>query len=270
MTVIVPTKNSEATAEKCLQSIKNQTYDAIDLIVVDNFSTDSTPEIAKHYATHFYSKGPERSPQRNYGVSKAKGTYVAIIDSDMTLSPKVIEQAVVAIEHNPHIVGIVIPEESFGEGFWAQCKKLERSFYVSVPYMEAARFFRRTDYLKLGGYNESLVSGEDWDLSQRMEALGSLGRTESFIYHNEGHISLLKTVRKKYYYAQKFAAYQKLNTDNKKASQQTGIVSRYRLFLTQPRKLFRNPILGIAMLFMKTCEFGAGACGMALAKLQNR
>lgn len=267
VSVIIPTKNSGKTLEACLDSIAKQTYPSIEIIVVDNFSTDNTIEIAKKYTNKVFSHGPERCTQRNIGVSHATGTYIAVIDSDMQLEPTVIEEAVEAIKQ-PGVVGVVIPEESFGEGFWAQCKKLERSFYIGVPYIEAARFFRKSTFQEVGGYDESMISGEDWDLSQRIEAKGSLGRTKSFILHNEGHISLLKTIRKKFYYAQNFAAYQKKNQSNTKAARQTSVINRYWLFLSQPMKLFRNPILGIGMLFMKTCEFGFGGLGYLLAKIR--
>jgi glycosyltransferase involved in cell wall biosynthesis len=268
VSVIVPTKNSANTLGECLESIKNQTYEPIELLVVDNFSNDTTAEIAKKYTSRFFSKGPERSPQRNYGVHKAKGKYVAIIDSDMNLSPDVVKQCVNLMEADTGLAGVVIPEESFGLGFWAQCKKLERSFYVGVPYMEAARFFRREDYIKLGGYDETMVSGEDWDLSQRIETLGSLGRIDGLIYHNEGRISLRKTVQKKFYYASMFTKYHSRNEQTPKVAQQTNVLGRYLLFLSHPIKLFRNPLLGLGMLFMKTCEFGFGAAGYLRAKVR--
>ena len=71
------------------------------------------------------------------------------------------------------VAAVVIPEESFGTGFWAQCKRLERSFYLGVIWMEAARFFRKTDFDTVHGYDESLVSGEDWDLAQRIARLAA-------------------------------------------------------------------------------------------------
>jgi glycosyltransferase involved in cell wall biosynthesis len=270
VSVIIPTKNSSITLGDCLNSIKNQTYPNIELIIVDNFSIDNTPIIAKKYTNKFYSKGPERSPQRNYGVNKAKGVYVAIIDSDMNLSPDVIDECVTTMEDNPELAGVVIPEESFGEGFWAQCKKLERSFYIGVDYMEAARFFRRSDYEKLGGYSETMVSGEDWDLSQRMERLGRLDHITSLIRHNEGHISLWQSMKKKFYYAEKFAHYKNAYQTTDHLSQQTNIASRYQLFLSNPKKLFKDPLLGFGMLFMKTCEFGVGAAGYLKARIRRR
>ena len=68
VSVIVPTKNSERTIERCLKSIKEQNYKNIELIVVDNYSEDKTFEIANKYADKIIKKGPERSVQRNYGA----------------------------------------------------------------------------------------------------------------------------------------------------------------------------------------------------------
>lgn len=270
VSIIVPTKNSATTLDECLISISKQTYSPIELLVVDNFSDDNTPVLAKKYANSFFQRGPERSAQRNFGVEQATGEYICIIDSDMNLSPTVIQECISAIEHDNKIVGVVIPEESFGDGFWAKCKKLERSFYIGVPYMEAARFFRKDDFIRVGGYNTKMVSGEDWDLSQRIETLGTLSRCKSLIYHNEGRISLVKTIKKKWYYAQKFASYTNDSNNNVNAAKQTNIVGRYALFFSQPKKLFSNPIIAIGMLFMKMCEFGFGGVGYLTAKLRNK
>lgn len=267
VTVIVPTKNSAGTLGACLESIKKQTYQ-VELIVVDNKSDDDTLEIAKKYTEHAFTKGPERSTQRNFGVDKSTGDWVVIIDSDMELSPKVIEQCVNKVKQDEDIVGVIIPEESFGRGFWAQCKKLERSFYIGVDWMEAARFYNKNTYQELGGFDTNLVSGEDWDLSQRFKRQGKISRIKALIYHNEGQISLLKTIQKKYYYAGLISRYFAKNKNTEELQSQTGVFARYWLFLRQPVKLFRNPILGLGMLFMKTVEFGAGAVGILASKLK--
>ena len=269
VSVIVPTYNSSKYLDKCLNSIKNQTYKNIELIVIDNNSVDNTKEIAKKYIDKVYNKGPERSAQRNFGVRNSSGECVVIIDHDMVLSEKVIEGCVEKIKSSENIAGIIIPEESIGEGFWAHCKRLERSFYVGVEWMEAARFFEKNIFLKAGGFDESMVSGEDWDLSQRIEKEGKLGRINDFIYHNEGEISLFKIIKKKFYLGGKSVKYVD-NFQNKKwVAKQTGILNRYKLFLTQLKKLFKNPILGIGMLFMKTCEFSFGGAGYLIEKLKK-
>src|SRR6266567_9364650 len=214
VSVIVTTHNNTATLDACLHSITQQSFQPIELIVVDNNSIDDTKDIARRYTSRVFNKGPERSAQRNFGVRKAAGKYVAIVDSDMELSKNVIRDCIHETESDPNTKSVIIPEESFGEGFWAQCKRLERSFYVGVDWMEAARFFDRSLYLQLGGYNENLVSGEDWDLSQRVNAQAELGRIGSFIFHNEGKLKLSKTLKKKYYYAQKFTNYMRANQNS--------------------------------------------------------
>jgi glycosyltransferase involved in cell wall biosynthesis len=269
VSVIIPTKNSGKFLEACLLSIKEQTYKDIELIVVDNFSTDGTLAIAQKYTNKVFSKGPERSPQRNFAAKQASGEFVLFIDSDMELSPDVVKECLEKIQSSQDIVGVVIPEESFGEGFWAQCKKLERSFYVGVDWMEAARFFKKDIFDKTGGYDERMISAEDWDLSQRIARLGKIDRIQSFIYHNEGKINLLKSIKKKYYYAQEFINYARKSEHSQQATHQTGILARYWLFLSKPKKLLRNPLLGIGMLFMKTCEFAFGGVGYIVVKLKG-
>ncbi len=266
VSVIVPTKNSAATLEACLRSVQEQTYQAIEIVVIDNFSTDETFAITKRFTQNSYQQGPERSAQRNYGVNKASGSIVLIIDSDMELTKQVVEQCVSQFQSDAKLKGLVIPEESFGIGFWAQCKKLERSFYVGVSWMEAARAFRKDIYQEIGGYDETMISGEDWDLSQRIAEQGALGRVQAYIMHNEGHLKLMSTLRKKYYYAKQFANYTSKNPQTGNVSVQTGPLTRYKLFFSEPARLFKNPFLGMGMLFMKTCEFGFGAFGLVRAK----
>ena len=67
VSVIVTTKNEAKNIGRCLQSIQNQTYKAIEIIVVDNFSKDETKRIAKKFTKKVFDKGPERSAQRNLG-----------------------------------------------------------------------------------------------------------------------------------------------------------------------------------------------------------
>ena len=210
--------------------------------------------------------GDHRSEQKNMAAKNARGKYILAIDSDMELSAKVVESCVKKMEEDSNASGIIIPEESFGNGFWAKCKKLEKSFYIGVDWMEAARFMRLEDYSRVQGYNANLNSGEDWDLSQKIGNLGKLKRIDNLIYHNEGKISLIDTVKKKYYYAEGFAKYMGLSEHKEKINKQTGILSRYKLFFNKPNKLFRSPVVGLGMLFMKTCEFGFGGIGYLIKK----
>lgn len=265
VSVIVPTKNSAATLEACLESIKEQTYCPIELIVVDNHSSDATQEIAKQFTDKVFVKGPERSGQRNYGAARASGHYLLMIDSDMELNRKVVKACSDEALADPAVKGVIIPEESFGVGLWAQCKQLERSFYMGVPWIEAARFFNRVAYEAVDGYNETLVSGEDWDLSKRIEEIGNITRIGEVIRHNEGHVSLWRTLKKKYYYARHAKAYLVRNPEKSKLFSKIGPIERYKLFLSEPRKLLAHPFLSVAMLVMKTAEFASGGLGYVLS-----
>lgn len=265
VSIIVPTKNSEATIRACLKSVKTQTYKDIEIIVVDNNSLDNTKEIARKFTKLVFNKGPERSAQRNFGARQALGEYLLFIDSDMELTKNVAEDCVHRIQ-NTDVGGLVIPEQSFGEGFWAQCKALERSFYLGVDWIEAARFFPKDVFNESGGYDEMMVSGEDWDLSQRVEKLHKLARIKSYINHNEGNLSLPDLFRKKMYYAGEIKNYSSKKQNIVNSKQQFSLHNRYKLFFTNPRRLLSNPLVGIGMLFMKTGEFAAGGIGYLLKR----
>ncbi len=274
VSVVVTTYFSAAYLERCLLSIRGQTYKNIELVVVDTNSTDGTQKIAEKYADKcFFGQANERSAKRNFGARQASGKYVLIADSDMCLSPDVVGACVSAFMSDNRIKAVVVPERSTGTSYWAKCKSLERSFYVGVDWMEAARFFERGVFLEVGGYDEGNTGSEDYDLPQRVkEKYGerSIGRVDSFITQDEVDLSLAKSCKKKFYYASSFPKYaaNKANAGNFK--KQSGLLRRYHLFLSQPRKLFETPYVGIGMLFMKTCEFAAGGAGYVLAKLGNR
>ena len=92
----------------------------------------------------------------------------------------------------------------------------------------------------------------------------SVGRIDSFINHNEGDLSLFKTLGKKYYYSKKLLVYNQNNQEYFK--KQASIFKRYKLFFSDPKKLFKDPILGLGLLFMKTTEFCVGGYGYSISK----
>jgi len=256
VSVIIPTKNSSEFLEACLASIKNQTYKKLEIIVVDNNSTDDTKLIAKKYTNKLFNKGPERSVQRNYGAKKALGDFLLFIDSDMELSSEVVQSCIKKVTQDKTVLALVIPEKSVGIGFWAQCKALERSFYVGVSWIEAARFFSKKSFNQLGGYDEKNTGTEDYDLPQRLiSQMGfpSIRRINDYIVHNEGRLSLVKTLSKKIYYAKKLKRY--ITTNQHSFNQQSSLFERYKLFLKEPKKLLKKPAVGLGMIFMKTVEF---------------
>lgn len=270
VSVLVHTRNSQRTIQEHLESIKKQSYKNIEIVFVDNNSTDDTVKIARRFTNSIYNSGPERSAQRNFAAKKANGDYFLVPDSDMILGKNVVVECVSLILKNSKIKEIVIPERSMGIGFWAKCKILERSFYLGVDWIEAARFFDRKTFEAMNGYDEENTGTEDFDLPQRIiKKYGkeSMGRIEEFISHDEGKISLIKQLNKKFYYAQKLNIYKKNNLDY--YNLQINIIKRYLLFFSNPKKLFKNPLVGFGLFFLKTMEFAAGGLGYLKGKYFN-
>jgi glycosyltransferase involved in cell wall biosynthesis len=256
--VIVPTRNSAQLLEFCLQSIQAQTYPHIELIVVDNFSDDGTTAIARRHTPHVFSAGPERSAQRNVGAQRANGAYVLFVDSDMALDPEVVGQCVERTQRNPTCVTVIIPEVSVGEGFWSRCKALERSCYVGDNSIEAARFFVRDAFEQAGGYDESLNAFEDWDLARRVGQRGTTGRIEAFIEHMEGRLTLLETMRAKFYYGKTVGSYLRRHSDGAVRRQFVPVRAAY---IRHWRRLVADPLHLSGFIVMKTCEMLAGGVG---------
>lgn len=262
VSILVHTRNSQNTIKEHLDSIKNQSYKNIEVIVVDNSSKDNTLKIIREYGYKIYSHGPERSAQRNLAAKKAKGDYFLVPDADMILDKNVVKECVDIMLLNPKLKAVVIPEQSIGEGFWSKCKALERSFYVGLSWMEGARFFTREIFKEMDGYDERNTGTEDYDLPQRIKQKygeESIGRIKSFILHNEGKLSLKRTVLKKFYYAQNLDIYKKKNYTY--YLKQSNPILRFKLFFSHPIKLFSNPLIGIGLLFMKASEFFVGGLG---------
>jgi len=95
ISIIIPSRNSEATLRLCLSAIKKQTYTHIEVIIVDSYSTDKTVDIAKSYVgTKIYSYEGGLLGSRILGIQKSKGIYVLLLDSDQILSPSCVKEAV--------------------------------------------------------------------------------------------------------------------------------------------------------------------------------
>lgn len=266
VSAIVPTRNSGRTLWACLESLREQTHEPLEVVVVDNGSADETVRIAEALADVVLSQGPERSAQRNAGGRRAAGSYLVFIDSDMVLEPAVVSECVAAAAGGAGAV--VIPETSFGEGYWARCKALERSCYVGDELIEAARFFDRAVFEACGGFDEGLPAGpEDWDLHERVRAGGAaIGRTAALIHHDEGALRLGDLARKKYYYGRAMADYRRKHPEL--ARRQLSVVRP--AFVRHWRRLAADPVPAAGMVAMKGCEYAAGGAGIALALARRR
>ena len=263
VSIVITTKNAEEFIADCIKSVINSNYikegKEIEIILVDNYSTDKTVEIAKSFGAKTFLKGPERSAQRNYGVEQASGEIVGILDADMTLSENVISECVEIFENDENIKALYIPEKIFGEGFFNKVRNFERSFY-NATVIDGIRFFRREDFLKIGGFDISLNGTEDWDFDRRMKIVGETAIIKSPLFHHENH-NLKKYIIKKSYYASNFDNYFKKWGFDETTKKQFGFYYRYLgVFIENGKwkKLFAHPILAISIyfsLFLKGCVY---------------
>lgn len=270
VSVIVTTKNEKKDISRLLVSVKKQTYTPIEIIVVDNNSTDGTQEIAMQFTKKVYECGPERSAQRNFGIKKSSGKFVMFLDADMELPTKVVEDCVDVVSKDKKIGAVIIPELSVAHTFWEKVKAFERSFYAEGGdnAIEAARFFQKEAYVKAGGYDESITGPEDWDLSETVKDLGyKIHRIELRILHYEKINSPVSLAKKKFYYALKSHRYIK--------KRNISVISPKTIYFLRPvfykkwKKLVANPILTIAMMVMFTFELGGGGIGYLVGKYKN-
>jgi glycosyltransferase involved in cell wall biosynthesis len=263
VSAIVTTRDSAETLERLLESVVAQEYEPIELIVVDNASSDSTMAIARRFTDVAFDRGPERSAQRNAGVARASGDYVLILDADMILEPQTVGECVAAALEAA-AVAVVVPETTVGPGLLAAIRKLERSCYEGDPTIEAARFFDRAAFVRCGGYDEDLSGPEDWDLPARMRRAGeTIARANSArILHDETGLTLRAHLGKKFYYGKSLSIYARRHP--KLAARQFNLFRP--AFVNNWRRLARQPVLAAGVFALKTAEFTAGAAGAVAAR----
>lgn len=250
VSVIIPTKNEEKNIGNLLKSLTHQSFKNFEIIVVDNHSQDRTLQIAKKFTKKVYLKGPERSAQRNFGLQKAKGRYVLFLDADMQPGKNILKECLEKIQ-NKKIRGVLIDEESIGENFLSRVKNLEKKIYRGKSEIEAPRFFRKKDLLKIGGYDENLISGEDWDLTLRIRGLGQFSKINSKIRHFENH-SFWQDISKKYYYAKNIRNYAQKHPEE--FSRQSGF-NRILILFKNPKIIYKNLPEFFGLVLLKTGQF---------------
>jgi glycosyltransferase involved in cell wall biosynthesis len=270
ISVIITTKNEEKNLPNLLESLKIQSYRGFETIVVDNNSSDNTKDIAINYGAFVFNQGPERSSQRNFGVSKAKGKFVLILDADMILQKEVLEECVHQFNSDNELKTITIKEIPIGKNFWSKCKKLELDFYSANPLSKthAARFFDKKVFEEFGGYDLNLTGPEDWDLPERInEKYKKKYFTKSAIFHNEGDYGLFRILQKKFYYAQKASVY----------------ISKHSISIFNPKFMyflrpefyknsnlwFRDPVESFGLIFLLLMETISGSIGYFYGKFKK-
>lgn len=148
VSVIVPVYNVEAYLKKCIESIIAQTYEKLEIIFVDDGSTDNSLEILCHYQKLddrikvIHKKNGGLVSARKAGIQQAEGEYVACVDSDDWVDPELFECLMKkAIQYDADVVtsgcireygnGSVVQKEEISEGFY-EAEKLQKEFLPNM------------------------------------------------------------------------------------------------------------------------------------------
>lgn len=194
VSIIIPTYNAGATIARCLKSIHNQSYSSVEVIVVDNFSNDTTTSIAKASGANVMQQESTPGLARNVGIANSTGKYVFFVDSDQVLSRCVVEECVTKCEGEN--AGMVrVPEFFVGEGFWSSCSAEWKNYYGKVEQRYGAqgnilsgepRFFVKEQVVHAEMFDAALLWGEDYDLYQRLKEMDVKEVScQSMLYHYE-------------------------------------------------------------------------------------
>lgn len=280
VSLIIPTRNAAPVLEDCLKSIASQSYPHIEVIIVDNYSTDETREIGKRYGGKVFVGGPPpphndffTAPiQRKMGAKHASGHFLFFVDADMILDKELIRECVRRCVQGVDVV--MIPEISFGEGFWSKCKISERRCYFNQSFgdqiIQASRFIKRSVYESIGGWDEDVGSLDDWDITARLRARGfRFSRSGHHILHNEGRLTLRRLALKKYKMGKGANPSRYLSSGGKSFTMIIEQLTPFRIF-TLLRKLpnINSNVLEIfGIILMKIIEGLAFLLGLAVSKL---
>lgn len=180
VSVIIPAYNIEKYISQTIESVIRQTYKNIEIIIVNDGSTDNTPKIIQEYSQKdkrvkvINQSNKGLSAARNSGLKIAKGEYLCIIDADDIMMPEKIESQFIFLEDNPlgdftyskvryfinNTSDIYVRDLSTPNGTTSVYKKLLQSGNFISPN---SVFFRRSVFDEFGGFDEKLRSSEDFD-----------------------------------------------------------------------------------------------------------
>lgn len=197
ISVIVPTYNRGHYLPDLIGSVWNQTYRPIELVIVDDGSTDDTESQVRKWKDRHESNGEwtlryifqeNQGAQvaRNRGLVEARGEYIQFLDSDDLIHPRKSEAQVQAFRAHPDADFVWSPIARFRDGRAPEMKQYDLdggkeeadTFRVETPSQVShpvGCLFRRSACRKIGPWDENLERYQDWEYSFRIAVLQLFG-----------------------------------------------------------------------------------------------
>jgi glycosyltransferase involved in cell wall biosynthesis len=265
VSVLIPTRNASVYLASCIDSLRKQKGADVEVIVIDNGSTDGTVETAERIADVVLAAGPERSTQLNTGARDASGTFLYRVDADFIVGDGLLAAAVQECRNGSDAV-VVSNISSPHVSWWARVRHFERQMYDGDHLNVAARFFTREAFAAVGGFDESLIAGEDYDIHNRLLAAGfRIGTIASSEVHLGEPRTLGEFAAKCYYYGKSMKAFLRRN----------GLRGAWQMsplrpaFLRHWRTFVRNPALSASFIVLLVVKYACGAAGMVAGEFSS-
>lgn len=177
VSVIVPLYNAAPFIGEALESALASTYRPMEVVVVDDGSTDNSLKVAQDIAKRYpeikvlHQPNAGVSAARNHAIREAKGTFILPLDADDTISPTYIAHAVEAMKDDVRVVGSKAEYIGAKQGEW-KLPAYSPELLARRNMIPITSLFRKADWMRVGGFCEEEIYREDWDFWLSMMKLG--------------------------------------------------------------------------------------------------
>ena len=169
VSIVIPVYNSGAYLPETIASVNKQTYENIELIIVDNSSDDEhtiayLKEIQEKYKV-LYTGRTGVAAARNVAIKKAKGEYILALDSDDIIKPPFVEKCIEQMQKDSTVSVVRTQVELFGKKSGTiKFPSYDFSVLLARNLMVVTSLFKREDWERIGGFDADFILGfEDWE-----------------------------------------------------------------------------------------------------------